>query len=175
MAIVGERENGTYEQMLSLPTSAVEIILGKLLPYVGLCYGQVLIALLPAGLLLGFWPQGNWLTLFAITLPFVLASLGLGAFVSSMATTSAQAIFLSVFFIMPSFVLSGVMTPYQLMPDSVRWIGGLLPLRWYQIASRRIIERGAGLGDVAVPAFALAAMFTVILLLLRWRMKPRLA
>jgi ABC-2 type transport system permease protein len=174
MAIVGERENGTYEQMLSLPTSAVEIILGKLLPYVGLCYGQVLIALLPAGLLLGFWPQGTWLTLFAITLPFVLASLGLGAFVSSMATTSAQAIFLSVFFIMPSFVLSGVMTPYQLMPDSVRWIGGLLPLRWYQIASRRIIERGAGLPDVLVPTFALATMFTVILLLLRWRMKPRL-
>jgi ABC-2 type transport system permease protein len=174
MAIVGERENGTYEQMLSLPTSAVEIILGKLLPYVGLCYGQVLIALVPAGVLLGFWPQGNWLTLFAVTLPFVLASLGLGAFVSSMATTSAQAIFLSVFFIMPSFVLSGVMTPYQLMPDSVRWVGGLLPLRWYQIASRRIIERGAGVADVVVPTFALAAMFSLILLLLRWRMKPRL-
>ena len=174
MAIVGERENGTYEQMLALPTSAVEIILGKLLPYVGLCYGQVLIALLPAGLLLGFWPQGNWLTLFAVTLPFVLASLGLGAFVSSMATTSAQAIFLSVFFIMPSFVLSGVMTPYQLMPDGVRWIGGLLPLRWYQIASRRIIERGGGVADVAVPTLALATMFLAILMLLRWRMKPRL-
>lgn len=174
MAIVGERENGTYEQMLSLPTSAVEIILGKLLPYVGLCYGQVLIALLPAGLLLGFWPQGNWLTLLAVTFPFVLASLGLGAFVSSLASTSAQAIFLSVFFIMPSFVLSGVMTPYQLMPDSVRWVGGLLPLRWYQIASRRIIERGGGVADVAVPTMALCAMFGVILTLLRWRMKPRL-
>jgi ABC-2 type transport system permease protein len=174
LALVGERENGTYEQMLSLPTRAVEIVLGKLLPYVGLCYLQVLIALVPAGLLLDFWPRGSWITLFAVTLPFVLASLGLGALVSSLASTSAQAVFLSVFFIMPSFVLSGVMTPYQLMPDLVRRIGGLLPLRWYQIASRRIIERGGGIADIAVPMLALTAMFLVILTLLRWRMKPRL-
>ena len=66
------------------------------------------------------------------------------------------------------------MTPYQLMPDGVRQIGGLLPLRWYQIASRRIIERGAGLADVAVPTLVLCLMFAVMLTLLRWRMKPRL-
>lgn len=174
LALVGERENGTYEQMLALPTSAVEIVLGKLLPYVGLCYSQVLIALLPAGLLLGFWPEGSWVTLFAVTLPFVLASLGIGAFVSSLASTSAQAVFLSVFFIMPSFVLSGVMTPYQLMPDLVRRIGGILPLRWYQIASRRIIERGGGVVDVILPTVVLTLMFFVVLGLLKWRIKPRL-
>jgi len=61
-----------------------------------------------------------------------------------------------------------------LMPDGVRWIGGLLPLRWYQIASRRIIERGAGLADVAMPMFVLTVMFLVVLALLKWRMKPRL-
>ncbi len=174
LALVGERENGTYEQMLALPTSAVAIVLGKLLPYVGLCYMQVFVALVPAGVFLGYWPAGSWLTLMIVTLPFVLASLGIGTFVSSLATTSAQAVFLSVFFILPSFVLSGVMTPYQLMPDGVRWIGGLLPLRWYQIASRRIIERGAGLADVAMPMFVLTVMFLVVLALLKWRMKPRL-
>ncbi|MCC6849066.1 MAG: ABC transporter permease [Deltaproteobacteria bacterium] len=174
LALVGERENGTYEQMLSLPTSAVEIVLGKLLPYVALCYGEVVLALVPAGVLLDFWPRGSILLLFLVTLPFVLASLGIGTFVSSLASTSAQAVFLSVFFIMPSFVLSGVMTPYQLMPDGVRQIGGVLPLRWYQIASRRIIERGAGIMEVAVPTLVLCAMFASILLLLKWRMKPRL-
>jgi ABC-2 type transport system permease protein len=174
LALVGERENGTYEQMLALPTSAVAIVLGKLLPYVALCYMQVFVALIPAGLLLGYWPQGSWITLLIVTLPFVLASLGIGTFVSSLASTSAQAVFLSVFFILPSFVLSGVMTPYQLMPDGVRQIGGLLPLRWYQIASRRIIERGASLADVAVPTVVLCVMFAVVLTLLRWRMKPRL-
>ena len=174
LALVGERENGTYEQMLALPTSAVAIVLGKLLPYVALCYMQVFVALVPAGLFLGYWPQGSWITLLIVTLPFVLASLGIGTFVSSLANTSAQAVFLSVFFILPSFVLSGVMTPYQLMPDGVRQVGGLLPLRWYQIASRRIIERGASLADVAVPMLVLWLMFAVVLTALRWRMKPRL-
>ena len=174
LALVGERENGTYEQMLSLPTGPVEIVLGKLIPYVALCYMQLFIALVPAGLFLGYWPQGSWITLLIVTLPFVLASLGIGTFVSSLASTSAQAVFLSVFFILPSFVLSGVMTPYQLMPDFVRHLGALLPLRWYQIASRRIIERGASLVDVAVPMIVLWAMFAVVLTALRWRMKPRL-
>ncbi|MBP1689782.1 MAG: type transporter [Deltaproteobacteria bacterium] len=174
LALVGERENGTYEQMLSLPTSPVEIVLGKLIPYVALCYAQLFIALVPAGLFLGYWPQGSWISLLVVTLPFVLASLGIGTFVSSLVNTSAQAVFLSVFFILPSFVLSGVMTPYQLMPDGVRQLGALLPLRWYQIASRRIIERGASLADVAEPMLVMTAMFGVILALLAWRMKPRL-
>jgi ABC-2 type transport system permease protein len=174
LAMVGERENGTYEQMLALPTTPVEILLGKLLPYVALCYVEVLVAWIPSGVIFGVWPQGSWLTLFLVTLPFVLASLAVGAFISSVATTSAQSVFLSVFFIVPSFVLSGVVMPYQLMPDGVRHLGGLLPLRWYQIALRRVIERGAGLADVAVPALVLTAMFAVMLAAAAWRTKPRL-
>jgi ABC-2 type transport system permease protein len=175
LALVGERENGTYEQMLALPTTPVEIVLGKLVPYVVLSYLELLIALVPAGILFDYWPRGSWLTLFAVTLPFVLASLAIGTFVSAIARNSAQSVFLSVFFIMPSFVLSGVMMPYQLMPDGVRHIGGLLPLRWYQIALRRVIERGAGPAEVAIPALALTTIFAVALALVVWRMKPRLA
>ena len=119
--------------------------------------------------------RGSWLTLFAITLPFVLGSLAIGALISAFARNSAQSVFLSVFFILPSFVLSGVMMPYQLMPDGVRQIGGLLPLRWYQIAIRRIVERGAGPAEVAIPALALTTIFAVALGLVVWRMKPRLA
>ncbi|MBI3767117.1 MAG: ABC transporter permease [Deltaproteobacteria bacterium] len=174
LALVGERENGTYEQMLSLPTTPVEIILGKLLPYVALCYLEVLIALIPSGLIFGFWPRGSWVTLMVVTLPFVLASLAVGTFISSVARNSAQSVFLAVFFIMPSFVLSGVTLPYQLMPNGVRQIGGLLPLRWYQIALRRVAERGAGLADVWVPMAVLSAMFVVMLTAIAWRMKPRL-
>jgi len=174
LALVGERENGTYEQMLSLPTTPVEIVLGKLIPYVFLCYLEVLIAFIPTGLIFGIWPQGHWVTLLAITLPFVLASLGVGTFISSLARNSAQSVSLSVFFIMPSFVLSGVNMPYQLMPDTVRHIGGLLPLRWYQIALRRVFERGAGFVDVWIPTAVLSAMFLIMLAAVSWRMKPRL-
>jgi ABC-2 type transport system permease protein len=146
LGLVGERENGTYEQMLSLPTTAIEIVLGKMLPYVGVSYALMLAALAAAGMLFGIWPQGSFLALLLVTLPFVLASLAIGVFVSVLAHTSAQAVFITVFFIMPSFVLSGSMFPYQLMPHGVRELGGLFPLRWYQIALRRIVERGAGLG-----------------------------
>ena len=175
LALVGERENGTYEQMLALPTTPVEILLGKLVPYVALSYLELLIAVVPAGLLFGVWPQGSWLVLFFVTLPFVLATLAIGTFVSTVARNSAQSVFLSVFFVMPSFVLSGVMMPYQLMPHGVREIGGLLPLRWYQIALRRVVERGAGLAEVAIPVAVLCVIFAVMLSLTAARMKPRLS
>jgi ABC-2 type transport system permease protein len=174
LGLVGERENGTYEQMLALPTSPLEIVLGKLLPIAGVAYFVLTFATLLSGIVFGIWPTGSWLALYVVTLPFVLASLTFGVFVSAVAPTTAHAVFIGVFFILPSFVLSGIMFPYQLMPDGVRQIGGLLPLRWYQIALRRIIERGAGLAEVLVPLFALSAIFLVFLTAVRRLVKPRL-
>ncbi len=174
LGLVAERETGTYEQMLALPTRPIEIVLGKLVPYVAISYGVLLLALLGAGFGFGIWPRGSWLTLCLVTLPFVLASLAIGVFVSTLAHTSAQAVFITVFFILPSFVLSGSLLPDQFMPHGVREIGALFPLRWYQIALRRIVARGGGLDDVAVPGLALLALFGVILAAIRWRMKPRL-
>jgi ABC-2 type transport system permease protein len=174
LGLVAERELGTFEQMLALPTTPLQIVLGKLVPYVGLSYVVLLFAVTGAGVGFGVWPTGSWLALFVVTLPFVLASLGIGVFVSALARTSAQAVFIAVFFILPSFVLSGVMFPYQLMPDGIRQLGGMFPLRWYQIALRRVSERGAGLTEVTTPFVAMVAIFAVILLGLRWRMKSRL-
>ena len=105
----------------------------------------------------------------------MLASLSIGVLISAIARTSAQAVFLTAFLILPSMVLSGVMLPYQLMPDGVREVGAILPLRWYQIGLRRIVSRGGDLGDVLVPMAALWLIFGTLLLLIRWRMKPRLA
>lgn len=173
--IVGERESGTFEQTLSLPVSTLEIVLGKLLPLVAVSYVLLTVAVVGAGLVFGLWPHGSWLALGVVTLPFVLASLAIGVFVSAISRTSAQAVFVSVFFIMPSFVLSGAMLPYQLMPPGVRAVGGAFPLRWYQIALRRIIERGAGIEDVLGPIAALLVIFAVLLVGIRWRLKPRLA
>jgi ABC-2 type transport system permease protein len=174
LGLVGERESGTYEHMLSLPTGALEIVLGKLLPHVGVGFGLLVYATLGTGLLFGIWPVGSFLLLALVTLPFVLASLSIGVFVSTLARTSAQAVFITVFFILPSFVLSGVMFPYQLMPDGIRHVGYLFPLRWYQIAARRIVARGAGLDDVLVPVVALLVIFGALLVGIRRRMKPRL-
>jgi len=174
LGLVGERESGTYEQTLSLPVGPLEIVLGKLLPYVGVSYGVLAIAVLGAGFGFGIWPRGSWLALLALTLPFVLASLAIGVLVSALARSSAQAVFISMFFILPSMILSGVLLPYRLMPDGVREIGAILPLRWYQIGLRRIVSRGGGFEEVWLPMLALTAQFAVLLLLVRWRMKPRL-
>jgi ABC-2 type transport system permease protein len=114
------------------------------------------------------------LVLFAGALPFMLATLGIGVFVSSVARDSAQAVFVAVFFLMPSFVLSGSLLPYELMPHGVREFGGLLPLRWYQIIARRVIDRGAGLTQILVPIGVLLSIFAVMMLAIRARMKPRL-
>jgi ABC-2 type transport system permease protein len=138
-------------------------------------YGVLAIAVLGSGLMFGIWPTGSWLALLLLTLPFVLASLAIGVLVSALARTSAQAVFITVFFILPSMILSGVLLPYQLMPDGAREVGAVLPLRWYQIGLRRIVLRGAAFDDVWVPFLALWAIFAVLLLLIRWRLKPRLA
>jgi ABC-2 type transport system permease protein len=174
LGLVGERESGTYEQMLSLPTRPIEIVLGKLLPFVGISYLVMLFAIVMPGVSFGIWPNGSWLALFWTTLPFVLGSLAIGVFVSTLVQTSAQAVFITMFFMLPSYVLSGVMMPYQFMPPGVREVGAVLPLRWYQIAFRRIIERGGGLVETAGPTLAMFAIFVVLLALIRWRMKPRL-
>jgi ABC-2 type transport system permease protein len=174
LGLVGERERGTYEQTLSLPTSPLEIVLGKLLPHVFICYVLVFAAMLETGVIFGIWPRGSLVSLAVVTLPFVLGSLAIGVFVSALARSSAQAVFLSVFFILPSFVLSGVMMPYQLMPPYIREIGGILPLRWYQVALRAIIDRGASIADVKGPLLAMTVQFGILLALIRWRMSPRL-
>jgi ABC-2 type transport system permease protein len=174
LGLVAEKENGTYEQMLAQPTTAIEIVLGKLVPNVVIGYVALAVAVLGAGLAYDYWPAGSVLLLAVVTLPFLLSVLGLGVLVSALARTSAQAVFISVFFIMPSFVLSGSMLPYQLMPHGVREVGGIFPLRWYQIAARRIIERGADPSDVAVPMLVLCLLFGATLVALRWNMKPRL-
>ncbi len=173
--LVSERENGTFEQTLSLPTRPIEIVLGKLLPYVAVCYVVLTIALLGSGLGFGVWPQGSILGLAVLTLPFVLASLSIGVLISTIARTTSQAVFLTTFSILPSMVLSGVLFPYQLMPPGVREVGAIFPLRWYQIGLRRLVSRGGDLTDVVVPILALSLIFGVLLVLIARRLRPRLA
>jgi ABC-2 type transport system permease protein len=174
VGLVGEKENGTYEQILALPIRAIEIIIGKMLPHIVTAYVLLIASVVAAGLVFGVWMQGNPLALLLVTLPFVLASLTVGVLVSALAHTTAQAIFITVFFTMPSFVLSGSMLPYELMPHGVREFGAIFPLRWYQISLRRIMQRGAGITDVVIPLLALSAIFAVLLVAVRARMKQRL-
>jgi len=172
--LVSEREEGTWEQTLALPVSVVELVLGKLVPDVVLCYLVLALSIILPGIVFGLWPAGSIPALVVLTLPFVLATLAVGVFISTIAETVAQSVFISVFAIMPSFVLSGVMMPYELMPAVPRWIGALAPLRWYQIGLRRIVARGGGFEDVLIPMLAVTLMFAGLLAAIRARTRPRL-
>jgi len=172
--LVSEREDGTWEQTLALPVSVVELVLGKLVPDVVLCYGVLALSIIGPGLVFGLWPAGSVPALIVLTLPFVLATLAVGVFISTISESVAQSVFISVFAIMPSFVLSGVMMPYELMPDGPRWIGAMAPLRWYQIGLRRIVARGGGFEDVLVPMLVVTVMFAGLLAMIRARTRPRL-
>src|SRR5207237_212687 len=93
LGLVAGRESGTYEPMLSLPSTRVQIVLGKLVPYVGIGYMLLAFAVIAPGILLGVWPRGGVVALAIVTLPFILASLAGGVLVSVLARTSAQGVF----------------------------------------------------------------------------------
>ena len=94
--------------------------------------------------------------LYALSLAFIVANLGLGLFVSTIAQTQAQAMQLSFFFMLPNILLSGYMFPREAMPVPAQWIGLLLPLTWYLKILRGILLRGAGFARMWQEAFVLA-------------------
>ncbi len=174
LGVVGEREAGTFEHMLSAPTTPLEIVLGKMLPYAVIAQVLVVLTTVAVGWAFDLWPRGSWAALLLAALPLALASLGVGLLLSTLVRDSVQAVFVGVSVMLPSFVLSGAMFPHQLMPPSVRDASLILPLHWYQVAVRRIIERGAGIADVAIPIAMMWALFAGLLVLIRWRLRPRL-
>ena len=166
LAIVREVERGTWHGLLTTPASASAIVLGKLLPYLGI--GSVLFALLTgfAHLLFGttFGGPALW---FAAVL-FMVANLGLGLALSCAARTQMQAMQMGIFFYLPSILLSGFMFPFHAMPAWARGIGEALPLTHFLRCLRAGLVRGADAGTVlslAAPigAFAVLALAAALL------------
>ena len=174
LGIVGERERGTLEQLLAAPVSSRALIAGKLLPHALISYAALFLIMSGCGMLFGLWPRGSWAAIVLVTFPFVLASLGFGVLVSIVCRTSVQAVFLSVFFILPSFMLSGATFSYRLMPPAIRHAAGILPLRWYQMALRDVVQRGAGVPEILAPAMVLVLIASGVLLAINRRMDARL-
>jgi len=144
MAIVREREVGTMEQLIVTPIRPVELILGKLIPFglIGL-FDMALIIVVTV-----FWFEipfrGNLLLLFISTLLFLLSTLGIGLFISTISTTQQQAMMTTFFYVFPAILLSGFVFPIASMPDIVQWITYLNPLRYFLVIVRAIFLKGVG-------------------------------
>jgi ABC-2 type transport system permease protein len=149
IALTRETERGTMENLLAMPASPLEIMLGKILPYLVVGAVQVVVILFAAKTLFDVpFLGGLGLLLFAI-LAFVLALVLLGYTISTVARTQMQALQLTIFFFLPSILLSGFMFPFRGMPEWAQWIGEVLPLTHFLRIIRAVMLKGADLSAVA--------------------------
>ena len=176
MAIVREREVGTLEQLNVTPLGRFELILGKLLPYGVIGLIDVVIVLL----VIVFWFEvplrGSFWLLVAMSLVYLLTTLGLGLFISTISNTQQQAMMTSTFFfLIPMMYLSGFVFPIENMPDVIQPVTYLLPLRYFVIILRGIFLKGVGLETLWPQAAALLVWGVAILTLSVVRSSKRLA
>jgi ABC-2 type transport system permease protein len=142
VAITRERERGTMENLLSMPVKSIEVITGKIIPYVMIGLIQASTILLTAKVLFHVPFEGNIITLYTVILLFITGNLMLGITLSAFARTQMQAIQMAVFFQLPSILLSGFMFPFRGMPDWAQYIGGILPLTYFIRVARGILLKG---------------------------------
>lgn len=155
MALTREQERGTIENLLAMPASPVEIMLGKILPYLVVGGVQVVVVLSAAKLLFHVPFAGSYWLLTGAILVFVLALVLLGYTISTVARTQMQAMQLTFFFFLPSILLSGFMFPYRGMPQWAQWFGEILPLTHFLRVIRAIMLKGADFPAIAIEVCAL--------------------
>jgi ABC-2 type transport system permease protein len=165
LAITRETERGTMENLLAMPVKPLEVILGKILPFVIIGYVQVMVILLAAHFVFDVPIVGSLWLLLACTLLFILANLTMGVTFSSIAKNQTQAMQMSFFFLLPSILLSGFMFPYRGMPEWAQVIGQALPLTHFLRIVRGIILKGHGAAEVWPNLWPLL-LFTAVVLTL---------
>jgi ABC-2 type transport system permease protein len=165
MAIVRERERGTLEQLVVTPIPRIGLMLGKVVPFAIVGYVQMSVVLLLGHFVFDVPLRGSLLLLYGVTSFFIIASLGLGLFVSTLVRTQVQAMQMSFFFIMPTILLSGFMFPRDAMPEFAKWLGAAFPITYFLEVVRGILLKGAGLAAIWPEVVVLAA-FAVALITL---------
>jgi ABC-2 type transport system permease protein len=174
LALVRERERGTFEFLIATPVHRVEVMLGKILPYLAVGFVQVALVLALGVLLFAVPIRGSLVELSLGTLPFLASMLAMGLVVSSASRSQFQAMQLSFFFFLPSMLLSGFMFPFEAMPEPARWIGSALPLTHYLRIVRGIVLKGAGLASLGGELAAIGAFFAAALALAALTFRKRL-
>jgi len=163
LAITRERERGTMENLLSMPTRPSEVLIGKIMPYIIVGYVQVGIILVVAHFLFRVPMIGSITLLLLSAFVFILANLSLGITISTVARNQLQAMQMTFFVFLPSILLSGFMFPFRGMPQWAQWLGEVFPLTHFLRIVRGILLKGNGVADVSRDLWPLA-LFAAILL-----------
>jgi len=162
-AIVKERERGTLEQLIVTPIGRTSLMLGKLVPFVLVGYVQMTVVLALGVIFFDIPIMGSLVLLYALALVFIVASLGVGLLISTVARSQVQAMQLGYFFMLPNILLSGYIFPRAAMPEPAQWIGAALPLTWFLDILRGVLLKGVGMRDLWTQLGVLSALSFVLL------------
>ncbi|MBU2491026.1 MAG: ABC transporter permease [Bacteroidetes bacterium] len=175
LAIVKEKEIGTLEQLIVTPIKPIQLIMGKLIPFAILGFVSVIIIINAMAVIFNITVRGNILLLFTSTFIYILSTLGLGLFVSTISKTQQQAMMLAIFVVMmPMVYLSGFAFPIENMPELIQYTTYIIPLRYFMTIIRGIILKGVGIAELWPNLLALFFIGTSILVLSALRFKKRL-
>jgi ABC-2 type transport system permease protein len=163
LAMTRERERGTMENLLSMPTKPLEVLVGKIIPYILVGYIQVGLILLAAKYLFNVPMLGSLLLLLLAVLALIAANLAMGITFSTIAKNQLQAAQMSFFFFLPSLLLSGFMFPFRGMPTWAQTIGEVLPLTHFLRVVRGVMLKGNGLTEAAPELWPIALFAAVVL------------
>ncbi|MGX9521387.1 ABC transporter permease [Vibrio mediterranei] len=173
-AIVRERERGNLELLITTPIHSLELMIGKIVPYIFIGLIQIFIILGLGWAIFSVPINGQVSQILMGSLLFIAASLTLGLVISTIAQTQLQAMQMTVFILLPSILLSGFMFPYEAMPNAAQWVAEALPATHFMRMIRGIILRGADLSDVWRDTVWLAGFTVVGLIVAAFRFKKTL-
>ena len=163
LAMTRERERGTFENLLSTPALPLEVMTGKIVPYILIGLIQVTLILAAALLLFEVPMRGNPVLLYFAVSLFIAANLTLGITFSTIARNQLQAMQMTFFFFLPSILLSGFMFPFRGMPDWAQALGSLLPLTHFLLLVRGIMLKGNGALDMLPHLWPIVAFMLVVI------------
>jgi len=163
LALTRERERGTWENLLATPALPIEVMTGKIVPYIAIGLVQVVLVLAAARWVFGIPMLGSLGVLFAVVLLFIAANLALGITFSSIASSQLQAMQMTFFFFLPSILLSGFMFPFRGMPEWAQWLGSLLPLTHFLALVRGILLKGNEWRTLWPQAWPIALFMVVVI------------
>jgi len=174
MAIVRERERGTLEALIVSPVRSVELMVGKILPYVAIGYVQVTLILGVGRVVFNVPFVGSVPLLYLLTFLFIAANLALGLVFSTLARTQQQAMQMSFFFLLPNILLSGFAFPFEGMPEPAQWLAQALPLTHFLRIVRGIALKGSTFWDVLPEVYWLTGILCAFVALASLRFRKKL-
>lgn len=175
LGVVREREKGTLEQLIVTPIRPIELMIGKILPYVFIGIADFALVF-TAGLVLFDVPfQGSCLPFTIASLAFLVCSLGLGLLISTVSQNQQQAMQLAMLALFPQFILSGFVFPLESMPKAIQVIGYCLPLTHYIPVSKAAFLKGSGIAGIWTSVAVLCGYAVIMIALASVRFKKRLA